>query len=177
MDDPSHSLDQEKEGDQQASALPILIHGGNLPEGSDNIPPLAETKAHLAIIPFQPVLEVLADLERDGHKFVFLAARLVGLYRRLWESCVSKHIGGEKLEQSNRNLKEDGTRLKNERDSLQRHHDKQLVQLRFFEQALESSRERLVSLLDDWNYPSRPNLVELPDVARAERETVCFELP
>lgn len=61
--------------------------------------------------------------------------------------------------------------------SLQRHHEKQLAQLRFFEQAVESSRERLVSLFDDWNYPSRPKMVELPDVAREERETACSELP
>jgi hypothetical protein len=40
-------------------------------------------------------LKVLADLERDDHKFAFLATRLVGLYRRLWESCVSKHIDGQ----------------------------------------------------------------------------------
>jgi hypothetical protein len=43
-------------------------------------------------------LKVLADLERDDPKFAFPAARLVGLYRRLWESCVPKHIDGEKLE-------------------------------------------------------------------------------
>lgn len=79
-----------------------------------------------------------------------------------------KHIDGEKLEQSNRSLKEDGTRLRNERDSLQRHYEKKLAQLRFFEQAVESSRERLVSLLDDWNYPSRLKMVGLPDVAREE---------
>ncbi|CRL25428.1 unnamed protein product [Penicillium camemberti] len=147
MDDPSHSPGQEKEGDQQASVLP-------------HCPAIKETKAHLGTVPFQPVLEVLADLERDGHKFAVPAARLVGLYRRLWESRVSKHIDGEKLEQSNRSLKEDGTRLRNERHT-----------------AVESSRERLVSLFDDWNYPSRPKMVELPDVAREERETACSELP
>jgi hypothetical protein len=36
----------------------------------------------------------------------------------------------------------------------------------FFGQALESSRERLISLLDDWNYPYSPNLAGLSDVAR-----------
>ena len=56
----------------------------------------------LATEPFQPILKVLADLERDDPKFAFPAARIVGLYRRLWESCVSKHIDGQKLEQSNR---------------------------------------------------------------------------
>ena len=96
---------------------------------------------------------MLADLERDDLKFAFPAARLVGLYRRLWESCVSKHIDVQKIEQSNGILKEAGTHLREERDGLQLHHDKQLARLRFFEHALESSRERLINLLDDWNYP------------------------
>jgi hypothetical protein len=71
---------------------------------------------------------------------------------------VSKHIDGEKLEQDSLVLKEAGTHLKKERDGLQVRHDKQLYRLHFFEQALELSRERLVSVLDDWNHPSRLNL-------------------
>jgi hypothetical protein len=42
--------------------------------------------------PSQPILKVLADLKRDDPKFAFPAARLVGLYRRLWESCVSAKV-------------------------------------------------------------------------------------
>ena len=109
---------------------------------------------------------MLADLERDDPKFAFPAARLVGLYRCLWEPCVSKHIDGEQLEQSNQVLKEAGTYLRKERDGLQLHHEKQLARLRFFEQALESSQERLTSVLHDWNHPSRFNLPVLPDNAR-----------
>jgi hypothetical protein len=126
----------------------------------------AETRHTLAAEPFQPILKVLADLERDDPKFAFPAARLVGLYRRLWESCVSKHIDSQKLEHSNQILKEDGTHLRKERDGLQLRHDKQLSRLRYFEQALESSRERLTSVLDDWNHPSRLNLAGLLDSAR-----------
>ena len=111
---------------------------------------------------------MLADLERDDPKVAFPAARLVGLYRHLWESCVSKHIDVQKIEQSNGILKEAGTHLRKERDGLQFRHDKQLARLRFFEQALESSRERLTSLLDDWNYPYSPNLAGLTDAAREE---------
>jgi hypothetical protein len=113
-------------------------------------------------------LKVLADLERDDPKFAFLATRLVGLYRRLWESCVSKHIDGQELQQSNQIPREAGTHLRKERDGLQLHHMKQVARLRFFEQALESSRERLVNLLDDWNYLYSPNLAGLMDVAREE---------
>ncbi|KAJ5032130.1 hypothetical protein NUH16_011312 [Penicillium rubens] len=174
MDASNSSPDQEK-GEQRPCELPNLSNKDSDVEPSDHVPPLTspsqheeETRHTLATEPFQPTLKVLADLECDDPKFAFPAARLVGLYRRLWESCVSKHIDGQKLEQSNQNLKEAGTHLRKERDGLQLHHDKQLARLRFFEHALESSRERLINLLDDWNYPYSPNLAGLTDVAREE---------
>ena len=86
----------------------------------------AETRHILATEPFQPILKVLADLERDDPRLTFPAARLVRLYRRLWESCVSKHIDFEKLEQEHLVVKEAGTHLRKERDGLQVRHDKQL---------------------------------------------------
>ncbi|CAG8055755.1 unnamed protein product, partial [Penicillium salamii] len=168
------SKDQEIGGDQPPSELPTLSEKDKSQESSDHVPlpsPLqqeAETRHTLATEPFQPILQVLADLERDDPKFAFPAARLVGLYRRLWESCVSKHIDGQNLEQGNLALKEAGTHLRKERDGLQVRHDKQLSRLRFFEQALELSRERLVRVLDDWNHPLRLNLAGLPDNARGE---------
>jgi hypothetical protein len=81
---------------------------------------------------------------------------------------VSKHPDGQKLEQDNLVLKEAGAHLRKERDGLQVRHDKQLFRLRFFEQALELSRERLVSVLDDWNHSSILNLAEFLDNARGE---------
>ncbi|CAG7975774.1 unnamed protein product [Penicillium salamii] len=72
---------------------------------------------------------MLADLERDNLNSNFPAARLVGLYRRLWESCVSKQIDDHKLELDNLFLKEAGTHLRKERDGLQLRHDKQLFRL------------------------------------------------
>lgn len=48
--------------------------------------------------PFQPVLEILKQLEEEDPKLAFQAARLVGLYRRLWESCVSKHVDSQQIE-------------------------------------------------------------------------------
>jgi hypothetical protein len=79
---------------------------------------------------------------------------------------VSKLIDGQKLQQNNQTLKETNTHLRKERDGLRLHHEKQVARLRFFGQALESSRERLISLLDDWNYPFSPNLAGLADVTR-----------
>ncbi|CAG8081846.1 unnamed protein product [Penicillium salamii] len=167
MDAQTSSTDQEI-GDRQHSELPILGEKDNSLETSDHVPLNADTRHTLATEPFQPILKVLADLEREDPKFAFPAARLVGLYRRLWESCVSKHIDGQKLEQDNLALKEAGTHLRQKTDGLQVRHDKQLSRLRFFEQALESSRERLTSVLDDWNHPFRLNLAGLLDNARGE---------
>ncbi|CAG8022769.1 unnamed protein product [Penicillium salamii] len=163
MDAQVSSKDQEI-GDQPPSELPTLSEKDKSQESSDHVPlpslsqQEADARHALATEPFQPILKVLADLERDDPKFAFPAARLIGLYRRLWESCVSKHIDGQKLEQENLVLKEAGTHLRQKRDGLQFRHDKQLSRLHFFEQALNSSRQRLTSLLDDWNHPSRLNL-------------------
>ncbi|KAF3009295.1 hypothetical protein E8E15_002580 [Penicillium rubens] len=101
MDAPGISPDQEKEEEQQPSELPILGEKDKSQESSDHVPlpspsqQEAETRHALATEPFQRILKVLADLERDDPKFAFPTARLVGLYRRLWESCVSKHITNE----------------------------------------------------------------------------------
>ncbi|CAG8080930.1 unnamed protein product [Penicillium salamii] len=158
------SKDQEIGGDQLPSELPTLSEKDKSQESFDHIPlptpsqQEADTRHTLATEPFQPILKVLADLESDDPNFAFPSARLVGLYRRLWELCVSKHINGQKLEQHNLVLKEAGAHLRKERDGLQVRHDKHLSRLHFFEQALNSSRERLTSVLDDWNHPSRLNL-------------------
>ncbi|CAG8119253.1 unnamed protein product, partial [Penicillium nalgiovense] len=129
---------EEKEGDQQPSELPILGEKDKPQESSDHVPlpspsqQEADRRHTLATEPFQSILEVLlADLEGDDPKFAFPVARLVGLYRRLWESCVSKQIDDEKLEQDNLVLKEAGTHPRKERDGLQLRHDKQLFRLHF----------------------------------------------
>ncbi|KAK4935443.1 hypothetical protein LTR66_015457 [Elasticomyces elasticus] len=172
MESQNSSTGQKNEADQTPRELPILDEKDKSQENSDHVPlpstsqQEAETRHTLATEPFQPILKVLADLESDDPKFAFPAARLVGLYRRLWESCVSKHIDGQKLEQENMVLKEADTNLRQKRDGLQTRHDKQLSRLRFFEQALELSRERLVGVLDDWNHSSRLNLAGLSDNAR-----------
>ncbi|CAG8253249.1 unnamed protein product, partial [Penicillium nalgiovense] len=57
---------------------------------SDSEPPLQQQeeilKKPLTIEHFQPILETLANLDRDDPKLAFQAARPVGLFRRLWAS-------------------------------------------------------------------------------------------
>lgn len=101
--------------------------------------------------PFEPAMEALARLEREDPKLAFQAARIVGLYRRLWESCTSKHIEGSKLAKANHGLRETHRHLTDERNKMQLHHDDQMARLQFFDQALESSRLRLSDILKDWD--------------------------
>jgi hypothetical protein len=96
-------------------------------------------------------MEALARLEREDPKLAFQAARLVGLYRRLWESCMAKHMEGKKLAKGNDDLRETQQKLTNEKNRMQSSHDNQLARLHFFDQALESSRLRLTEILKEWN--------------------------
>ncbi|KAJ9480909.1 hypothetical protein VN97_g12610 [Penicillium thymicola] len=80
MDAPSRVPGQENEGDEQPSEIPIP-GDDNAQETSDHGLPMlsppeqeAETRHNLATVPFQPILKVLADLERDDPKFAFPAA-------------------------------------------------------------------------------------------------------
>ena len=101
--------------------------------------------------PFELAMEALARLEREDPKLAFQAARIVGLYRRLWESCTSKHIEGSKLAKANHGLRETNRHLTDERNKMQSRHDDQIARLQFFDQALESSRIRLSDILKDWD--------------------------
>jgi hypothetical protein len=111
--------------------------------------PPADEEQTSAAEPFQPILQLLAELERDDPKLAFQAARILGLYRRLWDSCMSKHIGSERLVQTNQELKRENARLENEKGLLLAHHDEQLFQFDHMNQALEASRGRLISILND----------------------------
>ncbi|KAJ6126461.1 hypothetical protein N7523_002085 [Penicillium sp. IBT 18751x] len=162
--------DQNKEEGSQLNEVPPQGDEAVPPPTSDPKPSLQEAtpKDALATEPFQPVLEALAHLDRDDPKLAFQGARLVGLYRRLWESCVSKHLDCEKTNEANQVLREASVHLSNERDSLQLRHAEQLSRLRFFDRAFQSSRERLSGILNDWNQLSRGDLADLVDADRRE---------
>jgi hypothetical protein len=96
-------------------------------------------------------MEALARLEREDPKLAFQAARIVGLYRRLWESCMAKDTEGKKLAKANAGQRENQQKLMNEKNRMQSSHDDQLSRLHFLDQALESSRLRLTEILKEWN--------------------------
>ncbi|OGE47310.1 hypothetical protein PENARI_c050G04566 [Penicillium arizonense] len=116
MDAPNSTPDQEREGEQQLSALLIVCEKDNSQEASDHAPMVSGTaqlpmllltiaalslaagsrnKTYLGDQAISSHIEGASRSRTRGSKFAFPAARLVGLYRRLWESYVSKHIDGE----------------------------------------------------------------------------------
>ncbi|KAI3095269.1 hypothetical protein CBS147333_9805 [Penicillium roqueforti] len=168
MDAPEQLPDQDR-GDRQPSEMPIQSVEAYPQAISDSETPLqqeASPKKPLAIEQYQPILETLADLDRDDPKLAFQAARPVGLYRRLWASCVPKHLEGEIPDENDKTSKEATTKLSKERDGLQLRPDEQLSRLYSFEQALEQTQERLIGVLKDWNQCSRSDLALLMDIKK-----------
>ncbi|KAJ5531455.1 hypothetical protein N7527_004848 [Penicillium freii] len=95
-------------------------------EGPSKLPEMADghgenhdtMRNNLSVEPFQPVLEILKQLEEEDTELAFQAARLVGYYRCLWESCVSKHTDGKQLEEANEKLRAGNIQLCNEGSHL-----------------------------------------------------------
>lgn len=124
---------------------------------------LEEEKRFLAVEPFRPVIETLRRLEQDDPKAAAQGARLVSLYRRLWESCVSKHIDSQRLEEGNQQLRTMNSQLHYEGSHLKRTHDDQLSHFHAVEQDLMNVRQDLLRMLKEWNSTSVGDLTVLPE--------------
>ncbi|KAK9847505.1 hypothetical protein MYU51_018673 [Penicillium brevicompactum] len=167
MDAPEQLSDQDMP-DCQPSEMPIQSDEAYPQAVSDPEPPMQQEacpKKPLAIEQVQSTLETLADLDRDDPKLAFQAARTVGLYRRLWASCVPKYREGEKPD-NDKTSRESTTKLSNERNGLQHRPDEELSRLYSFEQALGQTQERLIGVLKEWNQCSRSDLAMLMDIKR-----------
>ncbi|KAI2734105.1 hypothetical protein DTO013E5_10176 [Penicillium roqueforti] len=121
---------------------------GHLPSTSSA--PEGEKRA-LATEAFQPVIETLERMEQEDPKLATQAAPLVGIYRRLWESCISKHHAGQSLAAENNKLRITNAQLFRERDYLKQQQNNQIARLTLFEEALGKVREGIVGVLKDWD--------------------------
>lgn len=113
--------------------------------------------------PFQPVLEILKQLEEEDPKLAFQAARLVGLYRRLWESCVSKHVDSQQIEVANEKLRNGNIQLCNEGNHLKHRQHDQVTRLHAIDDALDEVRGKLIGVLKVWSERSVGELTILPE--------------
>ncbi|KAI2787060.1 hypothetical protein POX_f07415 [Penicillium oxalicum] len=101
--------------------------------------------------PFQSVLNTLDKLEREDPKLASQAARLVGLFRRLWESCVTKHVDAQALEDTNQALRADNVQLRQEEGRLKKREEDQTTRLASFHEGMEHAREQMLEALKNWN--------------------------
>lgn len=119
------------------------------------MPQLVDSEKHtLSVEPFRPVIEMLQRLDQEDPKFAAPAARLVGLYRRLWESCVSKHVDNQRLGEATDELRNSNFQLSEERAYLKDRYDDQELRLAVFDQGLEKIREGIAAVLRDWHKPA-----------------------
>ncbi|KAJ5162784.1 uncharacterized protein N7500_004614 [Penicillium coprophilum] len=80
---------------------------------------IADTmKQILTVEPFRPILDVLKQIEEEDPELVCWAARLVAYVRCLWDSCVSKHIDIQQLEEENKKLRSGNIQLYNDGNQL-----------------------------------------------------------
>ncbi|KAJ5267233.1 hypothetical protein N7478_010249 [Penicillium angulare] len=100
--------------------------------------------------PFEDIQETLADLEISDPKLAFQAARLVGLYRRLWESCVSKQMREVQLVRENHSLREAIDHTQTEKHDLSIRAEELKIKLEAFDRAFESSRQQIMGIMDIW---------------------------
>ncbi|CAG8606997.1 unnamed protein product [Penicillium salamii] len=168
MDAPEQLPDQDM-ADRQPSEMPIQSDEAYPQAVSDPKTPVQQEacpKKPPAIEQFQPILETLADLDRDDPKLAFQAARTVGLYRRICASYVPKHRNGENSDENDKTSWETTIEPSNERDGLRHCPGEQLSHLYSFEQALGQTQERLIGVLKDWNQCSRSDLAVLMDIKK-----------
>jgi hypothetical protein len=131
-----------------------------------------EEKRILAVELFRPVIESLTWLEQDDPKSAAQGARLVSFYRGLWESCVSKHIDNQRLEEGNQHLRAMNSQFHHEGNHLKRRIDDQLSHLHAVEQDLMNVwHGLLLRVLKEWNSTSVGDLNVLSEPP-SEHDTV-----
>lgn len=94
---------------------------------------------------------MLDKLEHDDPKLAFHAARLVGLFRRLWESCVTKHVDAQALENTNQAFRVDNAKLRQEEAHLKKRKEDQTARLSYFQESMDHAREQMHDALGKWN--------------------------
>lgn len=114
------------------------------------MPGVHDSKNSWAAEPFQPVLDIIDRLDHDDPKLAAQAARLVGLYRRLWESCISKHLDTQRLQEVNHQLRANNLQLCQERETLQNQYEDLEALLAHFQQGLEKARDGILNVLRIW---------------------------
>ncbi|KMK56459.1 hypothetical protein Y699_05374 [Aspergillus fumigatus Z5] len=109
----------------------------------EKAPAVPPTAAASPAEPFKPLIRELQRLDDQNPVLAEQAARLVALYRQLWESYVANHADSSRL-------KSETHRLQLEKSHLERHCKEQEARSSRFQEAFQKVRDGVVEMFENW---------------------------
>ncbi|BCR99980.1 uncharacterized protein AKAW2_50322S [Aspergillus luchuensis] len=102
----------------------------------------------LAAEAFRPLTRELQRLDDQNPVLAEQAARLVALFRRVWESYVAQHAKCSRLEKENGQLQVTHARLVDENTQLHRHCRDEEARLCHFRDAIQKMRDGVIDVVE-----------------------------
>ncbi len=109
------------------------------------------------------------ELERLDEKDPILAAqaaRLVALYRRLWESYVAKNAESQRLDKENQQLKNANASLSEEKRRAECRSLEYDVLVSYYKEAHQKIEDGIIGVLENWKEP----LVDSADAGEQKQD-------
>lgn len=116
-------------------------------------PPTNDEKVASATESFRPLARELERLDEKDPILAAQAARLVALYRRLWESYVARNAESQRLDKENQQLKNANASLSEEKQQAERCSLEYDVLLSYYKEAHQKIEEGIVEVLENWKKP------------------------
>jgi hypothetical protein len=129
-------------------------------------PPTNDEKVASAADSFRPLARELERLDEKDPILAAQAARLVALYRRLWESYVAKNADSQRLDKENQQLKNANASLSEEKRQAERRFLEYDVLLSYYKEAHQKIEEGIIGVLEDWKEP----LVDSTDAGKQKQD-------
>ncbi|GLA44653.1 hypothetical protein AnigIFM63309_004699 [Aspergillus niger] len=122
----------------------------------------------LAAESFRPLIRELQQLDDQNPVLAEQAARLVALFRRLWESYVAQHAKSSRLEKENGQLQVAHARLVDENTQLNRRCRDEEARLCHFRATIQKLRKGVIDVFEKWeNF----QMTEAPAAGGADEPT------
>ncbi|KAJ0380028.1 hypothetical protein COL922a_014018 [Colletotrichum nupharicola] len=129
-------------------------------------PPTNNEKVASAAESFRPLARELERLDEKDPILAAQAARLVALYRRLWESYVAKNADSQRLDKENQRLKNAHASLSEDKRQAEGRSLEYDVLLSYYKEAHQKIEEGIIGVLEDWKEP----LIDSADAGKQKQD-------
>lgn len=114
-------------------------------------PPTNDEKvASAADSSFRPLARELERLDEKDPILALQAARLVALYRRVWDSYAAKNAESQRLDKENQQLKNANVSLSEKKKQAECRSLEYDVRLSYYKEALQKIEEGIIGVLENW---------------------------